>query len=232
LLWLMLLTPVLCNWVTPTVGVSFVLVVSTQSLAVFSTVLAASERAPWLLYAALAPYLLGLGFYAFVLARFEVRQLVLGHGDQWVTGGALAISTLAAARITPAARSLGTLTALAVVLKTLSVVLWAIAIAWLPVLVLAEALRPRPSYDVRRWSNVFPIGMYGVCSFIAAAAAHAPALADFARVWIWVGVAVWLVVFAGMLRRGWHLAFRPSAAPERPERPTVRGTAGFAARRP
>jgi hypothetical protein len=206
LLWVALLAPVLRNWATPTVGVAFVLAVSTQSLAVLSAVLAVSEHAPWLLYAALAPFLLGLGFYAFVLARFDVRQLFVGHGDHWVTGGALAISTLAAARITLASRSLETLTPLAGVLETLSVVLWALAIAWLPVLVIAEAVRPRPGYDTRRWSTVFPVGMYAVCSFIAGAAAHAPVMADFARVWVWVAVAVWLVVFVGMLRRGWQLA--------------------------
>ena len=57
----------------------------------------------------LAPFLLGLGFYAFVIARFDLRQLVVGRGDHWVTGGALAISTLAAGRITVAAKGLGVL---------------------------------------------------------------------------------------------------------------------------
>jgi hypothetical protein len=41
-LWL-LLAPVLGNWTTPTVGVSFVLAVSTQALAVLAATLAASE---------------------------------------------------------------------------------------------------------------------------------------------------------------------------------------------
>lgn len=212
-LWLLLLTPVLRDWATPTVGVAFVLTVSTESLGVLSAVLAAGLHAAWLLYAALALFLLGLGFYAFVLARFDVRELLVGHGDHWVTGGALAISTLAVARITLAARSLGTLTSLIGALKTLSVVLWGLAIAWLPVLVIAEAQRPRPSYDVRRWSTVFPVGMYAVGSFVAGAAAHVPAIADFARVWVWVAVAVWLVVFIGMLRRGWELALAPPASP-------------------
>lgn len=230
LLWLVLLAPVLRNWATPTVGVAFVLAVSTQSLAVLAAVLAASEHAPWLLYAALAPFLLGLGFYGFVLARFDVRQLLVGHGDHWVTGGALAISTLAAARITLAARSLETLTFLARMLEPLSVVLWALAIAWLPVLVIAEAVRRRPSYDTRRWSTVFPVGMYAVCSFIAGAAAHAPAIVEFARAWVWAGLALWVVVFVGVLRRGWRLALLRSAVAERAGRPTLRGTAGFAGR--
>jgi tellurite resistance protein TehA-like permease len=203
--WLTLLKPVLGHWVTPTIGVSLVLTVSTESLAVLSAALAAAERAHWLLYAALAPFLLGLVFYVFVISRFDLRQLLVGRGDHWITGGALAISTLAAGRITLAAHALHELTALGGAPKTVSVVLWALTIAWLPVLLAAEALRPRPGYDVRRWSTVFPVGMYAACSFAVGAAAHAAGITDFARVWVWVAVALWLVVFAAMLRRGLKL---------------------------
>jgi hypothetical protein len=57
--WLVLLTPVLTQWVTPTVGVSLVLTVSTESLAVLSAALAARERTDRLLYAELAHFLRG-----------------------------------------------------------------------------------------------------------------------------------------------------------------------------
>jgi Voltage-dependent anion channel len=204
--WLALLTPVLRNWVTPTVGVSLVLTVSTESLAVLSAALAASEHADWLLYAGLAPFLLGLAFYVFVISRFDLRQLVVARGDHWITGGGLAISTLAAGRITLAAHSLHQLIGLAGALKTISVILWVLTIAWLPAPVAAEAIRPRLGYDVRRWSTVFPVGMYAACSFVVGAAAHARAITDFARVWVWAGVAIWLIVFAAMVRRGGQLA--------------------------
>ena len=70
---------------------------------------------------------------------------------------------------------------------------------WLPALLAAELLRPRLRYDVRRWSTVFPVGMYAACSFVVGDVAHAAAISDFARVWVWVGVAVWVVMFAAML---------------------------------
>jgi tellurite resistance protein TehA-like permease len=76
---------------------------------------------------------------------------------------------------------------------------------WLPMLLVAEALRPRLRYDVRRWSTVFPVGMYAACSFVVGTVAHASGITDFARVWVWVGLAVWAVVFAAMLRRGYQL---------------------------
>ncbi len=208
LLWIALLGPVLRHWATPTVGVSLMLTVSTESLAVLSASVAAAERTDWLLYAALAPLLLGLAFYAFVIARFDARQLVAGRGDHWITGGALAISALAAGRITLAAHALHQLGGSASGLEALSVVLWALTIAWLPVLLGAEAFRPRLGYDAQRWSTVFPVGMYAACSFDVGFAARAPALTDFARVWVWVGVAVWLCVSLAALGDCLGLRFR------------------------
>jgi hypothetical protein len=216
-IWLVLLGPVLGHWVTPTVGVSLVLAVSTESLAVLSATLAAREHTQWVLYAALVPFLLGLAFYVFVISRFDFRQLLIGHGDHWITGGALAISTLAAGRITLGARSLHVLLGLSEALKTVSVVLWVLTIAWLPVLLATEALHPRLGYDVRRWGTVFPVGMCAACSFVVGTAAGAAGITDFARVWVWVGVGLWLVVFAAMLRRGQQLA-RGQHAPVSPAR--------------
>jgi tellurite resistance protein TehA-like permease len=205
-LWVVLLWPVLANWVVPTIGVSLVLTVSTESLAVLSAALAAPEHAPWLAVAALAPFILGLAFYVFVIARFDFRQIVVGHGDHWITGGALAISTLAIARITLAADTLHTLSGAVGTLEDLTIVLWGLSIAWLPVLVIAEIVRPRPGYDVRRWATVFPVGMYAACSGLGGSAAHAVVMTDFARVWVWVALAVWVVVFVAMLGRGMRLA--------------------------
>jgi hypothetical protein len=199
-LWAALLEPVLAGWRTPTIGASFVLTVSTESLAVLAATLAAREHADWLLATALAPFALGLGFYVFVIARFDWRQLAVGRGDHWITGGALAISTLAAAKITAGAKALGTLGHGAGGLKDLAVGLWVATMLWLPVLLLAETLRPRLRYDVRRWSTVFPVGMYAACSFVVGIVAHASTISSFARVWVWVALAVWAVVFLAMIR--------------------------------
>lgn len=83
-----LLESVLANLATQTVGVAFMLTVSTESLAVLAAALAVGERAAWLLYAALASFLLGLGLYLVVLRRFDFRQLLTGCGGHWVTSGA------------------------------------------------------------------------------------------------------------------------------------------------
>jgi tellurite resistance protein TehA-like permease len=202
-LWLGLLAPVLCNWRTKSTGVSFMVTVSTQSLSVLAAQLAVREHAAWLLYVSLAVFALGLALYLFVLASFEFRQLLDGQGDHWVSGGALAISTLAAARIAIGADLLHVLSPST--LRTLSVVLWACSAAWLPALVITEALRPRLGYDVRRWATVFPLGMYAACSFDAGRAASIGGLTDFAHVWVWIGFAGWCLVFAAMVWRGREL---------------------------
>ncbi len=80
------------HWATPTVGVSFVVVVATEALAVAAATLATSLDARWLIDTALVPFALGLAFYVFVITRFDWRQLAIGRGDHWVSGGALAAS--------------------------------------------------------------------------------------------------------------------------------------------
>jgi tellurite resistance protein TehA-like permease len=205
-IWLGLVPVVLRHWRTPTIGASFMLTVATESLALLAAALADADHAAWLLYAALVPFCLGLGFYAFVLSRFQFRQLAVGIGDHWVTGGALAISTVTAGRIVLAATTTGALSGALGALKTIALVLWCLTMCWLPVLLAAEALRPRLRYSVRRWSTVFPVGMYAACSFVVGTVTATPGIVDFARIWVWVSVAVWAVVFAGMVRRAPSLA--------------------------
>lgn len=206
ILWVALLKPVLSHWVTPTVGVSLLLTVATESIAVLMATLARTEHADWLVYAALVPFVLGLVFYALIITRFDIHQLWLGRGDHWITGGALAISALAAGQITIAVRALALLGRGDGALKDVTVLLWVLTVLWLPVLLLEEATHPRLQYDVRRWATVFPVGMYAACSFVVGRAVGVPTITSLARVWIWAAVALWLIVFAAMVARGPRVA--------------------------
>jgi tellurite resistance protein TehA-like permease len=61
-----------------------------------------------------------------------------------------------------ALHSLGSLEA---ELRALGLITWTFAVAWLPLLLLSSELpRPRLDYDLRRWSTVFPVGMYAAIS--------------------------------------------------------------------
>ena len=200
--WALLIGPVLRHWKTPTVGASLILTVSTESLAVLVATVAIVERTDWLLVVALAPFVLGLCFYVFVISRFDFRQLVVGHGDHWITGGALAMSTLAAGKLLAGAKALAILGGGGGVLKDVALGLWVLTMLWLPVLLVAELVWPRFEYDVRRWSTVFPFGMYAACSFVVGATARPGAITSFARVWVWIALAVWAAVLAAMAHRG------------------------------
>ncbi|MGC8473967.1 MAG: tellurite resistance/C4-dicarboxylate transporter family protein [Candidatus Dormibacteria bacterium] len=200
-LWLILIGPVTGHWTTPTVGVSFMVTVATESLAVLAATVAATSGSTWLLGAAVVPWALGLAAYLLVLSRFDLGQLTSGRGDHWVSGGALAISALASGRLTLAAAAAGWPHQLVRDLAVVALGVWVAAMAWLPALLLAEAVRPRLAYDLRRWATVFPVGMYAACSFIVGQAAGLAVLERFAGVWVWVGVLVWLLVLVPTLQR-------------------------------
>ena len=72
---------------------------------------------------------------------------------------------------------------------------------WLVVLLFAEARWPRFGYDAGRWSTVFPLGMYAASSFAVGVLAHAGAITSFARVWVWIALASWAIVFVATIGR-------------------------------
>ena len=185
-LWVLLVPRVVGRLRAPTVGASFLLAVATEAIAVLAARLATIDDVRALTFVALAFCGLGLALYIAVLARFELRQLLHGRGDHWIAGGALAIATLACALCAQAP------SASRHTLEIAALVLWAASVAWLPVLVAGELLHRRAATDIRRWSTVFPLGMYAVCSFAAGHAAGVGGLDDFARAWIWVAFAAWL----------------------------------------
>ena len=163
--------------------------------------LAARLALSWLAAFALAPFAIGLVSYPVVLARFDYAQLRSGMGDHWVAGGAIAISALPCAAIAQAAMITHTLGAAYGTLRAGSVVLWALAIAWLPILVVAEVRWPRPRYDIRRWATVFPLGMIAVMSVAVGEVSGENWIRAFGEGWAWVALTAWLVVAAGAVRQ-------------------------------
>ncbi|MFE2174830.1 tellurite resistance/C4-dicarboxylate transporter family protein [Kitasatospora sp. NPDC059462] len=210
LAWPVLLTSVLRHLGRRLPGAAFLICVATQGLAVLAATLA-PHTADWLARAALPVFVLGLLLYGDALFRFDLRQVTEGAGDHWVAGGAMAISALAASKLLACGVwSGGAHTALRVV----TLVLLGVALAWYAVLAVAELLRPRLRYDLRRWSTVFPLGMTAVAALSTATAARVDWLEPLGRALLWVAAAVWLIVAVGALRR---LRRRPGSRP-RPSR--------------
>jgi Voltage-dependent anion channel len=206
-----LLVPVTRHWVRPVAGTYFLVTVAAQGLAVLSATLAAGLRLRWLLAAAIAVSLAGLVSYPVIAWQFDRREIGAGAGDQWVAGGALAISALAAGKITASAAVLSEFTGWHAGLADASLALWCASMAWLVVLIAGEIGRPRPRYDVRRWATVFPVGMYAACGFAVGQVAGIGGITWFAKGWTWVACGVTLAALVGLTRRAWASLRSPGA---------------------
>jgi len=206
-LWIFLLPLALRHRPQKTTGLELLLTVSTQSLAVLAATLAPLHGAGWLVVVAFLLLCLGLALYPLGFRNFPLSYLRTGDGDMWISGGALAISALAAAKIALATQRLAGPEFLLGWIDDLALALWAAAMVWLPALLAAEAIWPRFHYNMRRWSTVFPVGMFAAMSFSVADATQIEPIDEaFADWWVWVAVAVWCVVAAGLARRAAWLA--------------------------
>ncbi|WP_030317143.1 tellurite resistance/C4-dicarboxylate transporter family protein [Streptomyces sp. NRRL B-3229] len=199
LLWPVLIVFVVRHWTRRMPGGVFLSCVATEGLAVLGATLATAESAAWLAHTALVLFWLGLVLYGVALFRFDPRQVLEGHGDHWIAGGALGISALVGAQLIAADSAplylwndddLG-------VLRAVTVTLLVLDLAWYAVLLVAECMRPRPRYDVRRWATVFPMGMSAAATLSVAAAVDVSWLKVPGEVLLWIAVAAWLAVAVG-----------------------------------
>ncbi|MBO0511993.1 tellurite resistance/C4-dicarboxylate transporter family protein [Streptomyces beijiangensis] len=195
--WPVLMWDVTRRWGRRMPGGVFLVCVATQGLVVLAATLAAAESQQWLARVGVVFFCLGLALYVDAFVRFDLGCVRTGAGDQWVAGGALAISALAGAKLL-AVVELGAV--VHEVLRGATLVVLALDIAWYCVLLWSELRWPRPHYDVRRWATVFPMGMTSVATLSVATAAHLPWLTSPGRVLLWVAVAAWLAACAGAVR--------------------------------
>ena len=128
--------------------------------------------------------------YVWTLFRFDFRQVRTGAGDHWVLAGAVAISALAAAKLTAYPRWTGTAHT---TLRAVTLVLVAVDLVGYAMLAVAEIRWPRLRFDVRRWATVFPLGMSGAAVVSAATATGVSWLHGLGSVLLWIAVAAWLV---------------------------------------
>jgi len=157
----------------------------------------------WLGGGMLYLWIIALIFYRYMFFRFSPSDLMPPY---WINMGAVAISTLAGALLASAAESSPLLAPLRPFILGLTVMFWATATWWIPMLLILGFWRHcvrgfRLSYDPLYWGLVFPVGMYSACTFRLAGALDAPFLLWIARVFVVAAAAVWLLTFLGLARR-------------------------------
>lgn len=187
-------------------------IVATQSVSVLGTQIAAFiptlEReivffamSAWLAGGMLYVWVISLIFYRYMFWRMEPRNTTPPY---WVDMGAMAISTLAGDLLVQKAGHFSFIARLQPFFEGVTLLFWATATWWLPMLLLLGIwrhlverypLRYEPGY----WSMVFPLGMYTVCTYKLATVEDLSFLMIVPRTFVYFAFAAWLVTFCGLL---------------------------------
>ena len=189
-----------------------VAVVAAQSVAVLGAQLAPRLEAfePLALFFSLAMWLgggmlylwiIGLIFYRYTFFTMNPSDLAPPY---WVNMGAAAISTVAGTMLVAAAPHSGLLQQLLPFLRGLTLMWWATATWWIPMLLILglwrHAFRRFPiRYDPLYWGAVFPLGMYTVATARLSIAVDAPYLAAVPRVSVYLAITAWGITMTGLL---------------------------------
>jgi tellurite resistance protein TehA-like permease len=187
--------------------------VATQSISVLGTLLASHFGAyrELLLFFTLCMFLLGcmlylllitLIFYRFTFINLTTKALTPPY---WINMGAVAITTLAGARLILAAPDWGFLTEILPFLKGFTLFFWAAGTWWIPLLFILGIWRHIYKrfplvYDPQYWGMVFPLGMYTACTIQLSKAINFEYLLVIPRYFIYVALAAWLLAFTGLIR--------------------------------
>lgn len=188
-------------------------VVATQSISVLGMTLLSAFSPDWrpmLGFACLALWLWGGMLYILLMALIFYRCLFLKLSPEdlsppyWINMGAMAISTLAGAKLALAADSLPVLEQFLPFLKGFSVFYWASGSWWIPLLLVLgfwrHLLRRFPlRYDPLYWSAVFPLGMYAVATHELSRALGVSFLGWLPPTFLGVAWVAWSLALMGLL---------------------------------
>jgi len=118
--------------------------------------------------------------------------------------GAVAITTLAGARLILAASSWPFINEIGPFLKGFTLFFWSAGTWWIPLLFILgfwrHAVKKFPiRYDPQFWGLVFPLGMYTVCTFQLSKVLGFEPLMIIPQVFIYLAIAAWLITFVAMI---------------------------------
>jgi tellurite resistance protein TehA-like permease len=197
-------------------GTWLLTVVATQAIAILAThISGVFSRPDIVVFVALCFFLLGGVFYLIVISLivqrwlFEPMQPAQLRPSYWINMGAAAITTLAAERLLSVVGANPLTAVLDQSIEAMTVLFWAIATWWVPLLVTLLVWRHivhgiRLSFGLEYWSMVFPLGMYTAATSALSRQDGAQFLAVIPHLCFWIALTSWLLGFVGMIRHLWR----------------------------
>jgi tellurite resistance protein TehA-like permease len=201
-------------------GAWLLAVVATEAIAILAThVSDVFSRPDIVVFVSLCLFLLGAAFYLILISLIVQRWLFQPMRPEqltppyWINMGAAAIAALAGTRLASMVVADPLTAGLGQLIDAATVLFWAIATWWIPLLVALLIWRHvvhriRPTFRLEYWSMVFPLGMYTAATWAFSRDIGIEFLAVIARVCIWIALASWLFGIAGMTRHLLHLLRR------------------------
>lgn len=195
-------------------GTWLLIVVGTQAISVLASRLVpglASNTVDVVLFVAMMFWLVGSMLYLWLISLIFHRIVFLPLAPDdlappyWINMGAMAISTLAGVCLIGEADRTPLMTELIPFVKGMTLLFWATATWWIPVLLALGAwrhlrMRVPLTYEHGYWGAVFPLGMYTVCTQALSRTFQIPFLEPIASVFEWIAITAWTMTFAGLVR--------------------------------
>lgn len=189
-------------------------IVATQSVSVLASQL--SSQAGWgreaMLFAALILWLGGAMLYVWIISLIFYRYTFFPFKPSdltppyWINMGAMAISTLAGSTLILSGDSSPLIQELLPFIKGATLLFWATATWWIPMLLILGIWRHIVKkfplrYDPLYWGAVFPLGMYSVATARMTSAIDLTFLGAVPPTFFYIAIASWSLTLAGLAHR-------------------------------